>query len=182
MTTNLKFFVRENGEDFPLSHMSEPECAAIGECVDDLCPTSWGAEYWFESDTCVTEEDEDEDLPAYGLLRCLTHNPNPRNGSVFASRLPHPIPQDVLTKLAGKTFVVHPRQLGVNPWGAKVEVLFESVEAPAPKPVPPVPVPNPEPAPAPAPAPSPPPPAPPKPANKSGVSVSDLIAAALKAH
>ena len=181
MPTTLKFFVKEDGRDFAVCDMTEPEGAAIGECVDDLLPSSWGTEYWFEADTCVSEEDEDDNLPEYGLLRCFIHNPNPRNGSLFASRLPHPIPQDILTKLAGKTFVVRPRQLGLSPWGAKVEVLFESVEAPAPKPVPPVP--DPSPAPAPAPSPSPPPaPAPPKPAVKTGIPASSLIAAALKAH
>jgi hypothetical protein len=90
------------------------------------------------------------------------------------SRLPHPIPQDILTKLAGKTFVVHPRQLGLNPWGKKVEVIFESVEAPAPAPAPaPTPVPPPVPVPDPA---------PPKPVVKAGIPVSALIAAALKAQ
>ena len=185
MPTTLKFYVKEDNCDFPVCHMTEPEGAAIGECVDDLCPNAWGTEYWFETDTCLIDEEEDEDgeyqEPTYGLLRCFTHNPKPQNGSMMASRLPHPIPDAVLRKLAGKTFVVQPRQLGVNPWGKKVEVLFESVEPPAPKPVPPVP--NPEPAPAPAPSPSPPPtPEPPKPAVKTGVPASVLIAAALKAH
>ena len=183
MPTTLKFFVREDGSDFPLSHMTEPESAAIGECVDDLLPSPWGTEYWFESDTFVMDEEEDDDYeePTYGLLRCFIHNPKPRNGSMLESRLPHPIPQTVLNNLAGKTFVVRPRQLGLNPWGAKVEILFESVEAPAPTPVPPVPVPSPAPAPAPTPAP-PPAPAPPKPAAKTGIPASSLIAAALKAH
>lgn len=127
------------------------------------------------------EQDDDEDYvePAYGLLRCFTHNPSPRNHSMYESRIPHPIPQKVLDKVAGKTFRVRPRQLGLNPWGDKVEITFESVSSPSPPPPPVPPTPNPEPAPAPAPAP-PAPPAPPQP--KAGVKVSDLIAAALKAH
>jgi hypothetical protein len=186
MPTTLKFYVKEDDRDFPVCHMTEPEGAAIGECVDDLCPNAWGTEYWFESDTCLLDEGEEDDdgeyqEPTYGLLRCFIHNPKPRNGSMMESRLPHPIPDTLLRKLAGKTFVVHPRQLGLNPWGKKVEVLFEAVEAPAPVPVPPVPLPNPEPAPAPAPVPAP-APAPPKPAAKAGIPVSVLIAAALKAQ
>ena len=186
MPNILKFYVRENGRDFPICHMTEPEGAAIGECVDDLLPNSWGTEYWFEADTCILDYDEKDDdgdyeEPTFGLLRCFTHNPHPKNGSMMESHLPHPIPDAVLRKLAGKTFVVRPRQLGLNPWGAKVEVLFESV---SPSPAPPVPpVPNPEPAPSPAPAPAPTPaPAPPKPAIKTGIPASSLIAAALKGH
>jgi len=178
MPTTLKFYVKEDDRDFAVCDMSEPEAAAIGECVDDLCPNAWGTGYWFEADTCILDYDEEGDgdyeEPKFGLLRCFIHNPNPRNGSLMESRLPHPIPQDILTKLAGKAFVVHPRQLGINPWGKKVEVIFESVEAPAPAPAPaPTPVPPPVPVPDPA---------PPKPVVKAGIPVSALIAAALKAQ
>jgi hypothetical protein len=172
MPTTLKFFVKENNNDFSVSEMTEPECAAIGECVDDLLPHPYSLEYWFETDTCLFEEEEDEEEPTYGLVRCFTHNPAPRNGSLLESRLPSEIPQAVLTKLAGKTFRVHPRQLGLSPWGEKVEVRFEALSpepSPAP-PVPPVPIPQPEPEPAPAPAP------------KVGVPVSHLIARALAAQ
>ncbi len=179
--TTLKFFVREDGRDFPLSHMSEPETAAIGECVDDLVPTSWGTEYWFEADTCILDEECDDDTeeyvePAYGLLRCFTHNPRPRNGTLLETRLPYPIPQTILDTLAGKTFIVRPRQLGLNPWGAKVEIRFEPI------PVPPVPVPDPEPEPTPAPAPAPSPAPAPAPQPRSGISASVLIQRALQAH
>lgn len=147
MPTTLKFYVREDGQDFGINCMTEPECAAIGECVDDICQSDWGKNYWFEADTCLLDEDdgdEDDDYvePTYGLLRCFTHNPAPRNYSIYENRIPYDIPQDILNKVAGKTFVVRPRQLGLNPWGKKVEILFESVAAPAPTPVP-VPAPTP---------------------------------------
>ena len=190
MPSTLKFYVREDGRDFSISDMTEPESAAIAECVSDLIPSrfQYTMNYWFEVDVCILEEsDEDEDSeeeyqePTYGLLRCFTHNPRPRNSSQMESRLPWQIPQEVLTSLAGKTFRVYPRQLGLNPWGKTIEVKFEDIQAPAPVPVPPVPVPDPNPSPAPSPAPAPAPgPAPIKPTT--GIKVSDLIAAALKAH
>lgn len=176
MPTTLKFFVKENGNDFSVSDMTEPESAAIGECVDDLVPNTYDSVYWLETDTCLFDEDQEGDEePKYGLLRCFTHNPNPQNGSLLESRLPHPIPQTILTKLSGKTFRIYPRQLGLSPWADKVEVVFEAVE---PAPVPPQPVPDPQPEPAPAPAPAPSPPEPVKP----GIKASELIAAALQAH
>jgi hypothetical protein len=129
--TTLKFFVKEDGSDFGLCDMTEPESAAIGECVDDLLPNSYTTTYWFQTDTCILDSDDDED-PAYGLLRCFTHNPTPKNGSLMESQIPHPIPQSVLDSLAGKTFRVTPRQLGLSPWGSKIEVTFESVAVSAP--------------------------------------------------
>lgn len=170
--TTLKFFVRENDNDFSVSEMSEPESAAISECVDDLLPTRWELDYWFETETCLFDETDDVD-PEYGLVRCFTHNPRPSNGSQLESRLPFPIPQEVLDSIAGKTFRVYPRQLGVNPWGSKVEVRFE----PIPVPVPPVPTPAPTPAPVPEPAPAPAPSPPPQP--KAGIPASLLIQTAL---
>jgi hypothetical protein len=182
MSTSLKFFVKENGTDFPISHMTEPETAAIEECVDDLIPSEHKfVSYWFEADTCILpegdeEEDDDFEEPAYGLLKCYTHHPNPKSFSIAGSRIPHPIPSDLLKQLAGKTFRVNPRQLGVNPWGAKVEITFEDVAVPAPS----TSVSAPLPAPAPAPAPAQPsvvslPPA------KGGIKISELIGLALKA-
>jgi hypothetical protein len=126
--TTLKFFVRENDNDFSISQMSEPESAAIQECIDDLIPHEFqfSETCWVEADTCFSGEEDDEDEPTYGRLRCFTHNPHPRNGSIVESRLPFPIPQALLQTLAGKTFQVYPRQLGLNPWGKKVEVVFEA--------------------------------------------------------
>jgi hypothetical protein len=122
MTTTLNFFIREDNRDFPVSEMSEPEGAAIEECVEDLIPSRFESTvFWFETDTCHLDED---DVP-YGTLRCFTHNPTPRNGSLLESRIPYPIPKEVLDALAGKTFVIRPPQYGVNPWGQKVEVTFE---------------------------------------------------------
>jgi hypothetical protein len=135
MSTSLKFFVKENGGDFPISHMTEPETAAIEECVDDLIPSEHKyTSYWLEAETCLSPEDEDEDEddafeePVYGLLKCYTHHPNPKSFSIAGSRIPHPIPSDLLKQLAGKTFRVYPRQLGVNPWGEKVEIMFEDTK------------------------------------------------------
>lgn len=177
--TSLKFFVREDDKDFSVSHMTEPESAAISECVNDLLPSRWDSDYWFEADTCLfgDEEEESEEEyvePEYGLLRCFTHNPHPRNGSQLESRIPFPIPQEILDNLAGKTFRVQPRQLGLSPWGAKVEISFEALSAPAP-PVAvavAVAVPTPEPASAVAVASSPQP--------KAGIPASLLIQTALR--
>lgn len=130
--SSIKFFVKEDDKDFPVWQMTEPESAAIGECVDDLVPheSKWADKYWFEADLCLLDEDE----APYGVLHCFTHNPSPKNGSLLESRIPHAIPEEVLQALSGKTFVVHPRQLGLNPWGKKVEIVFESI-LPAEKPV-----------------------------------------------
>lgn len=123
--TSLKFTVLENGVQFSVSHMSEPESAAIEECIDDLLPQAKGP-YWFEPDLCLLDEDEDE-MPSYGRVWCYTHNPKPNNGSLAESRIPHAVPQELLEALQGKTFRVYPRQLGVNPWGDKVEIVFETL-------------------------------------------------------
>lgn len=99
--------------------MSEPESSAIAECVEALLPKSKGA-YWFEADVVLFDEDE----PPYGLVRCYQKNPNPKNGSLSESQLPHPLPQELLDAVEGKTFRVHPKQYGLNPWGATVEIKF----------------------------------------------------------
>jgi hypothetical protein len=157
--TTLKFFIKEDDRDFPVCHMSEPETAAIGECIDDLLPQTYATtNYWFEVDTCLFDEEDDDQEPIYGLVRCFIHNPKPTNGSLMESRLPHPIPQSVLDSLAGQTFRIQPRQLGLSPWGATIEVTFESAAAPAA---------------APAALAQP---------LKPGIKGSDRIAAALKAH
>lgn len=128
--SSIKFFVKEDGREFSVCEMSEPESAAIEECVDDLIPAQfkWSTELWFEVDLinlCVLDDEEEES--EWGVLRCFTHNLTPKNGSLLESRVPHPFPTEVLQALSGKTFVVYPRQLGVNPWGKKVEIVFESV-------------------------------------------------------
>jgi len=128
--SSLKFFVKEDGREFPLCDMSEPESAAIGECVNDLIPYNTES-YWFEADTCLFDEDE----APYGILRCYTNNPSPKDGSMDASRIPHPFPTELMEALSGKTFLVHPRQLGLNPWGTKVELIFEAPPASASLPV-----------------------------------------------
>ena len=127
--TTLKFFIKEDDRDFPVCDMTEPESAAISECLDDLLPQTYTTNYWFEVDTCLFDEDDDDQEPVYGLVRCFTHHPIPKNGSVLENRLPYPIPQTVLDSLAGKTFRIHPRQLGLSPWGVKIEVTFASVSA-----------------------------------------------------
>ena len=129
-TTTLKFFVKEDGSDFSICDMTEPETAAISECISDLIPAKYQfTSIWFEADTCILEEDEDDDYeePKYGLLRCYRHHPNPKSFSQEDMRLPAPIPQEVLDHLAGKTFIIRPTQYGLNPWGKKVEVIFESI-------------------------------------------------------
>jgi hypothetical protein len=122
----LKFFVRENNIDFSVSQMSSKEMDAIEECIDDLLPQD-GPLYWFEADLVFSGEEDDDDEPVYGRLRCFTQNPNPANGSMAESRIPFPIPQEILHHLAGKTFAVTPRQLGLNAWG-RVDIRFETAE------------------------------------------------------
>lgn len=125
MATSIKFFVYENGTLFSVSEMSEPESAAISECVDYLLPTSKSASYWFEPDVCLLDP-KDEDA-AYGRVWCYTHTLNPKDGSQAESRLPHPIPQE-LKELAGKRYHITPRQYGVNPWGHSIEIRFETLQ------------------------------------------------------
>lgn len=123
----LKFFVKENDTDFPLSQMSEPETFAISECVRTLLPVSEEEDCWFEPDVCVFVRDEEEE-PAYGLVRYYQENPNPKDYSLAESRIAKEIPQTVIDSLQGKTFRVKPKRYGVNPWGKKVEITFESVK------------------------------------------------------
>ena len=129
MASYLKFHVKENDSFFSLSEMSEPETAAIAECVEEILPQNrLASEFWLEADVCLQDEEfcENDELPSFGLLRCYTHNPTPKNTSLGECRIPHPLPREILTELSGKTFRVTPRQLGLSPWGAKVEVVFES--------------------------------------------------------
>ena len=121
----IKFTVRENDELFPICHMSSHEAAAIEECIQELVPDSISRSYWFEVDMSP-EVDTDEDVP-YGVLACLTHNPKPLDWKLKNLSIPHPFPKGLLKKLSGKTFVVNPVQYGVNPWGKKVEIVFETL-------------------------------------------------------
>lgn len=127
MPTTLKFFVRENDQEFPVCFMSSKEADAIGECVDDLIPNEYQMSdvFWLEADLVFSGEDDNDDDPAYGRLRCYTYNPNPSNGSLAESRIPFEMPEELVQMLAGKTFRVNPRQLGVNAWGERVEIRFE---------------------------------------------------------
>jgi hypothetical protein len=140
MSTQIRFFVYENGNLFSLSQMTEPESAAISECVHDLLPSIFSMrDFWMEVETCLFDEDEDEDEdedgeykePDYGLLKCRRHNPKPNNGSWGQSSIAGPIPDDILKLVNGKRFEVHPRQLGLNPWGDKVEIQFETLPSSA---------------------------------------------------
>jgi hypothetical protein len=126
MATSLKFFVYENGIQFSVSEMTEPESAAISECVDYLLPRSSNESYWFEADLCLLEK-EDEEAP-YGRVWCYTHTLAPKNRSTFESRLPHPIPEE-LKALSGKRFHISPNQYGLSPWQHPVEIHFEILQA-----------------------------------------------------
>ncbi len=129
MPTTLRFFVHEDGREFSVSEMSSKEMDAIEECIDDLLPQDFQRreDVWCEADLVFGGEEEEDDHPAYGRLRCYTHNPSPLNGSLAESRIPHAIPESVLEALAGHTFRVVPRQHGLNAWGNLVEIRFESV-------------------------------------------------------
>lgn len=123
--TTLKFYVKENGKDFPLTEMSEPELFAISESVMTLIPKSEERNCWFEADTCVFVSDDEEEA-TYGLLRYFTDNPSPKNTSEAESKVPKAIPQSTLDTLQGKTFHVKPIQYGMNPWGT-IDICFESL-------------------------------------------------------
>lgn len=129
MTMYLKFTVMENETLFPVSSMSAPESDAIDECVMDLVPKKykWSSEIWFEADLVLLDDfyDDSDEEPSFGVLRCFKPNPCPKNGSQMESRLPCEFPTDLLSELSGKKFLVEPRQLGLSPWGKKVEVAFE---------------------------------------------------------
>lgn len=123
--SSLKFFVNENNNRFSISNMSEPECYSISLCVEALLPSPKG-NYWFEVDTCLLEEEDDS--PSYGLVQCYQENPTPKDGSLGESRIPHPVPKELLDAVQGKRFHVDPIQYGLNPWGKSVEIVFESVK------------------------------------------------------
>lgn len=114
--STLEFTVLENGEEFPVSNMSEPELAAIEECIDASLPNPKG-KYWFEVDTL------NEDESPKGRILCFQENPNPKNQSIAEMRIPHPLPKE-LEELNGERIRIAPRQLGLSAWGDLVEVIF----------------------------------------------------------
>lgn len=119
--TSIKFYLREDGEDFPISNLSGQEAPAIEECVTKLFPEKYGASYWFEVD--MSPED---DFVPYGVVKCKTYNKDPKN--LLYANIPHPIPRTILQRVSGKAFRIYPIQYGVNPWGKVVEVIFETLE------------------------------------------------------
>ena len=133
--SSIKFTVMEDDSLFPTSQMSEPEGFSISLCVEGLLPDVGGKDYWFEVDMSpddpedeVEKEGEEEEMyegPKYGLVKCYQQNPNPKNSSWGESKIPHPFPEEVFNDLKGKTFLVSPVQYGVNPWGKKVQIVFE---------------------------------------------------------
>lgn len=122
--SSLKFHVYEDGRMFSVSEMTEPESAAISECLDALLPKPKSDSYWFEPDLCLFNEEVED--PPYGLIQCYAPNPTPKDGSTLESRIPHALP-DELKALSGKTFQVRPRQFGLSPWGKVVEIVFETL-------------------------------------------------------
>jgi hypothetical protein len=136
MSSQIRFFVYENGDLFPISSMTEPETAAIQECVQDLLPSAFSmGDVWMDVDTCLYDDedaDQDEDdykEPEYGLLKCRTLNLKPKNGSLGEMSIAGTIPDEILRIVNGKRFTVHPRQLGLSPWGQKVEIQFETLSS-----------------------------------------------------
>lgn len=122
----LKFTVRENGKLFPSNQMTEPECYAIQEQVESLLPKPQG-DYWFEVDTALLDYEGDNE-PDFMWVWCYKQNPSPKNGSQNESRLPAPLPKELVDALDGKIFHVYPNQYGLSPWNGTVEIVFESLE------------------------------------------------------
>lgn len=120
---SLKFTVYEDGQLFSINEMTEPESAAISECVHDLFHLPAGITYWPEVDVVRLDDDEASE----GVLRFYTMNPEPKSGSLEDSRTPHTIPAEVLAKLTGKRFHIQPPQYGLSPWGKNVELVFEGL-------------------------------------------------------
>lgn len=120
MPSFLKFFVYENNEEFPVCDMSAPECGAIEECVKNIIPTSYSyisSGFLFDVETSIADEAVEEE--GCGLLKC--------NIIVNGKERAAPMPYELLKFLAGKKFRVKPKQYGLNPWGKKVEILFEAL-------------------------------------------------------
>ena len=115
--TSLKFHIFENDDMLPLSQMTEPETYSIGLCIEDLLPQPNG-NYWFEIDMFLLDEDGEE--PAFGLLYCYEDSPKHEKTS-------RPLPKELLDTVEGKTLRLEPKQYGVNSWGKKVEVRFETL-------------------------------------------------------
>lgn len=149
--SQLKFYILENGADFPLSNMTEPERAAIHECISEHFPNSWPTnDTWHEVDTCILEEDDEEE-PDYGLVKCRQQNLAPKNGSLGELSIPAPFEADKIRKYLGKTLQIYPVQLGLSPWSENVQVRFDTVltgPAPFPTPLPAAVAPAPSPSPA----------------------------------
>jgi hypothetical protein len=114
--SRLEFTVLEDGKEFALCDMSEPELAAIEECIVASLPNHKG-KYWFEVDTL-----NDDESPK-GRILCFQENPNPKNQSIAEMRIFHPLPKE-LEELNGERIRIAPRQLGLSPWGDLVEVIF----------------------------------------------------------
>lgn len=114
--SRLEFTVLEDGKEFALCDMSEPELAAIEECIVASLPNHKG-KYWFEVDMIVDDE------ARRGRILCFQENPNPKNQSPAELQMPHPLPKE-LEELNGKRIRIAPRQLGLSPWGDLVEVIF----------------------------------------------------------
>lgn len=110
--SQLKFYVKEDGCDYPLSWMTAGERRAIEECVNNLLRSKINNHYWLEADTHIL----DQDGPDFGLLRCIDK-----------MRSPCPIPLEILKNISGTTFRIHPPQTGPIPWAEGVEVVFEKV-------------------------------------------------------
>ena len=116
MPSFLKFSVYQDNVEFPVSDMSEPECAAIEECVKDLIPSSYSynSGFLFDVETSVADDLVEEE--GCGLLKCMNDD-----------QRPVPFPYELLKFLGGKKFRVKPNQYGLNPWGKKVHILFEAL-------------------------------------------------------
>lgn len=132
--SSLKFTVKEDGELYPVCQMSTHDAAAIEECIDALLPAPASDKYWFVVETCIDEEDDEEEMAPYGLVKCVTFNKeDPVLGVLQGNNDPYPLPEELINAISGKTFTVYPIQYGVNPWGKKVEIIFESCPPPKPK-------------------------------------------------
>jgi hypothetical protein len=121
--SQIRFFVYENDILQPLSYFSGQELASIDVCVDALS-RSFSKKVIFRSETLCVEAAEgndptldDDNEPAYGLLQCRVYD----NGTA----IPTQFPAEVLEKIIGKSFKVHPQQFGAHPWNENITIKFE---------------------------------------------------------
>lgn len=112
MIRNAKVTVYEKGQEFKPSLMTEPEVAAILECIHELFRT-YGTRIYFDA----TVDEEEDTL----VIHCYEETPDGKDSHWI------PFPKEWEAKaipmsnrrvfnLIGDKIPITPRQLGLSPW------------------------------------------------------------------